>query len=154
MAPVAQRTSDLAARTKPEELKISRYAKVRFQALSSVASWRPKSPADVGQESDGVCSDPARDVSIAGSSAIALGNHRVCCDFGRISLLLSLSERKKTQVVFGAQKSITFCVTSVIKRGKPAESEEKQWNGGTKRGSERDEFILVHSWRSRARLQT
>ena len=36
------------------------------------------------------------------SSAIALGNHRMCCDFGRISLLLSLSERKKTQVVFGA----------------------------------------------------
>jgi len=51
------------------------------------------------------------------SSAIVLGNHRVCCDFGRISLLLSLSERKKTQVVFGAQTSITLCVTSVNKRG-------------------------------------
>ena len=35
----------------------SRYAKVRFQALSSVACGRPKSPADVRQESDGVCSD-------------------------------------------------------------------------------------------------
>jgi len=61
----------------------------------------------VRQESDGVCSDPARDVSLAGSSAIALGNHRVCCDFGRISLLLSLSERKKAQAFFGAKTSIT-----------------------------------------------
>ena len=112
-----------------------------------------KSPADVRQESDGVCSDPARDVSIAGSSAIALGNHRVCCPARRRSCLVvgrrgfrkdlgatnhnmnarhpvergfasfppsripqvgrdprsgTLSERKKTQVVFGAQTSITL----------------------------------------------
>jgi len=107
--------------------------------------WIPsgKSPADVRQESDGVCSDPARDVSLAGSSAIALGNHRVCCPARRHSCLAvgrrgfrkdlfasfppsripqvgrdprsgTLSERKKTQVVFGAQTSITLCATSVI----------------------------------------
>jgi len=97
-------------------LSYSRYAKVRFRSVSSVARWRPKSPADVRQESDGVCSDFGADNTLG-----FLRNHQqlrwetiACVPISEGSLCFFLSRRERRRKLSLEQRHESpLCVTSV-----------------------------------------
>jgi len=97
----------------------SRYAKVRFPAVSSVARWRPKSPADVRQESDGVCSDFGADNTLG-----FLRNHQqlrwetiACVAISEGSLCFFLSRRERRRKLSLEQRHESpLCVTSAVNK--------------------------------------